>query len=128
MSELRALKQQILQEGVDLQIDQADWDRIRELLPTHANPSDTDLRILMEIRTEARSVCSAFDEYFFPALKEAILADGKVSMEEHFQLLRMLYGGGGIDDRERKFLQELRRDLPEVTPEFETLYKQAMQD
>jgi hypothetical protein len=128
VSKLRDLKNQILQEGADLQIDEADWARIRELLPQDGSPSPDDLRILLEMRTEARSVCPAFDAYFFPMFKASLLADGKVSPMEQFQLLSMLYGGGGIDESERRFLKEMRRDLKEVSPEFETLYQQAMRD
>jgi hypothetical protein len=40
----------------------------------------------------------------------------------------MLYGGGGIDEAERRFLQELREALKEVPPEFEAMYRQAMRD
>jgi hypothetical protein len=128
VSKLRELKQQILREGEDLQIDEADWVRIRELLPAAGSPGTADLRILAEMRTEARSVCASFDGYFFPAFKSDLLADGNISSLEQFQILRMLYGGGGIDAAERKFLQELRRDLKAPTPEFEALYQQAMRD
>ena len=128
MSTLRELKQQILQDGEDLQIDDADWARIRELLPAAGSPVAEDLRVLTEMRTEARSVCPAFDGYFFPALKADLLSDGRISSLEQFQLLRLLYGGGGIDPAERKFLQELRRDLKSPSPEFESLYQQAMRD
>jgi hypothetical protein len=128
VSKLSDLKNQILQEGVDLQIDETDWDRIREMLPQNSCPSPDDLRILLEMRTEARSVCPAFDAYFFPMFKASLLADGEISAMEQFQLLSMLYGGGGIDENERRFLKEIRRDLKAVSPEFETMYQQAMRD
>ena len=128
MSKLSELKGQILEEGVDLEIDASDWSRIRELLPESGPPSSDEVRLLLEMRSEARSVCPAFDVYFFPVFKAFLLADGKISAMEQFQLLRMLYGGGGIDPAERRFLQELRRELPEVSPEFEAMYQQAMRD
>lgn len=128
MSRLRELKQQILEDGVDMQIDDADWRRIRDLLPQDGQPGIEDLTALIELRTEARSVCPAFDAYFFPAFKSALLADGRISSTEHFQLLRMLYGGGGIDAAERRFLTELRQELRERNPEFEAMYQQAMRD
>jgi hypothetical protein len=128
VSKLRDLKNQILEEGVDLQIDEADWARIRDLLPGDSCPSSEDMRILLEMRTEARSVCPAFDSYFFPMFKASLLADGKISAMEQFQLLSMLYGGGGIDEGERRFLKEMKRELKEVSPEFELMYQQAMRD
>jgi hypothetical protein len=128
VSKVRELKNQIMEEGVDMQIDDADWRRIRELLPPDGDPGIEDLQTLVELRTEARAVCPAFDAYFFPVFKAALLTDGRISASENFQLLRMLYGGGGIDAAERRFLNELRQDLREKTPEFEALYQQAMKD
>ena len=66
MTKLCELKQQILHEGTDLQIDDADWKRIRELLPAAGQPSADDLHALVEMRAEARSVCPAFDAYCRP--------------------------------------------------------------
>jgi len=126
MSQLRALKAEILVDGQDLVIDEADVVRIRECLPTSASISRDDIGVLTEMRAEARGVCPAFDQLFFPAFKKYILADGKISLEEQFLLLRMLYGGGGIDDAERKFLRELRQEAREVSPEFERIYAEAM--
>jgi hypothetical protein len=128
MSTLRELKSQILVEGEDLRIDDADVALIRERLPADGSMSDEDLMVLAEMRRDARAVCPAFDRIFFPAFKAYILADGVVSHGEQFQLLRLIYGGGGIDPAERKFLQELRAEAQTVTPEFEALYRQAMRD
>ena len=127
MSALRELKSQILAEGEDLRIDDADVALIRERLPEGAIGPD-DLKVLAEMRSEARVVCPAFDQLFVPALKASILADGKVSLHEQFVLLRMLYGGGGIDAAERKFLIELRNEVREPTPEFDALCRQALSE
>ena len=126
MSRLRALKAEILVDGHDLVIDAAEVVRIRECLPTSGPIPRDDIGVLTEMRAEARAVCPAFDQLFFPALKKYILADGTISLEEQFLLLRMLYGGGGIDDAERKFLRELRQEAREVSPEFERIYAEAM--
>jgi hypothetical protein len=126
MSQLRELKSQILAEGEDLRIDDADVDLIRERLPADGSLGADDLKVLTELRSEARAVSPAFDEIFFPALKAYLLADGKISLPEQFVLLRLLYGGGGIDAAERKFLIELRKEVREVTPEFDALYRQAI--
>ncbi len=128
MSKLRELKSRILVEGTDGRIDDADWAMIREHLPSDGRVSVPDLKVLLELRAEARSVCPAFDRFFFPAFKTSLLADGSISLSEQFHLLRMAYGGGGIDDAERRFLRELRQEVKETTPEFEALYQQAMRD
>jgi hypothetical protein len=126
MSQLRSLKAQILIEGQDLSIDDSDVARIRACLPSDGTLSHDDIMVLGEMRTEARTVCPAFDKLFFPAFKAYLLADGKITLSEQFLLLRMLYGGGGVDEAERRFLRELRQEAREVSPEFERLYAQAM--
>ena len=128
MSRLRALKERILVDGQDLWIDDAEVALIRGCLPTDGSIPPEDLKVLTEMRTKARAACAAFDELFFPALKSFLLSDGQISQSEQFLLLRMLYGGGGIDDAERRFLQELRRELDPVTPEFQAIYQEAMSE
>jgi hypothetical protein len=126
MSKLREVKAQILLEGEDLRIDDEDLALIRECLPPDGAVTGEDLAVLIEMRREARVVSPAFDQLLFPALKNQILADGKVDFMEMFELLRLLYGGGGIDPAKLAFLQELRKEAGEVSPEFEALFKQAM--
>ena len=126
MSQLRDLKFTILADGTDLRIDDADVELIRKNLPADGALSRDEVEFLTELRTEARAVCPAFDQLFFPAFKAHLLADGKISHPEQFSLLRMLYGGGGIDSAERQFLLELRKEVREPSPEFDALYKQAI--
>jgi hypothetical protein len=126
MSKLRDVKARILIEGEDLRIDDNDVALIRECLPADGSVSPDDLTVLAEMRREARAVCPDFDRLFFPAFKARLLADGRISPYEQFEILRLIYGGGGIDPAERAFLRELREEAREVTPEFDTLYRQAM--
>jgi hypothetical protein len=128
VSKLRELKDKILSNGTDLTIDEADVAQIRKALPAEGALTFDDVKTLTELRTEARAVCPAFDQYFFPVFKRHLLADGTISLPEQFTLLRLLYGGGGIDANERQFLIELRREVRDVTPEFDNLYKQAISE
>lgn len=128
MSKLQTLKSQILVEGEDWCLDEADVARIRECLPADGSFPSEDLMALAEMRSEAQVVCPAFDELFFPAFKTYLLADGAISRYEQFLLLRMLYGGDQVDSAERQFLQELRQEARAVNPEFEAMYQQAMSD
>jgi hypothetical protein len=128
VSQLRELKTTILADGTDLRIDDEDVALIRKSLPADGALSRDEVQILTELRSEARAVCPAFDQLFFPAFKAHLLADGKISFPEQFSLLRLLYGGGGIDQAERQFLIELRKEVREVSPEFDALYKQAISE
>jgi hypothetical protein len=40
----------------------------------------------------------------------------------------MLFADGRIDERERKFLRELRQEARRVSPEFEQLYAECMRE
>ncbi len=85
-----------------------------------------DVKFLVGLVSSAREVCPAFDDLFFPILKEVILADGKIGMDEHFYLLKMLYADGHVRDRERQFLLELRESADEFTREFDALCDEVL--
>ncbi len=85
-----------------------------------------DVKFLIGLLCEAHEVCAAFDELFFPALKEVILEDGRIGQDEHFYLLKMLYSDGHIRDSEKQFLLQLREETRELTPEFEALCEEAL--
>jgi hypothetical protein len=78
------------------------------------------------VLSEAREVCTAFDELFFPALREVILEDGRIGQDEQFYLLKMLYAGENVRESEKRFLMQLRDEAQEVTPEFEALCEEAL--
>jgi len=85
-----------------------------------------DVKFLVGLLSSAEEVCPAFDDLFFPVLKDVLLADGKVTMDEHFYLLKMLYADGHVREQERQFLFELRGELDETTPEFDALCDQIL--
>lgn len=125
MSNLKELKPVILQEGADGVISDADVAMIRQHLPPGADLSAEDVEYLIELRLHATTVCPAFHEMFLPAFKRFLLRDGQISLEEQFHLLRLLYGGGGVDDAERQFLNELRREVTQPSPELQNLLDTA---
>jgi hypothetical protein len=52
---------------------------------------------------------AAFENFFYQAIKDHILANGRITKEESAWLRRMLHGHGTMDDERRKLLHELRR-------------------
>jgi hypothetical protein len=105
-NEVDRIKQHIAQDG------KLDWD---------------DVNFLVELLADANEVCSEFDDLFFPVLREVLLADGQVGLDEQFQLLRLLYADGNVRDSEKQFLKELHRDAENVTPEFTQLCETALE-
>ena len=84
-----------------------------------------DVKFLIQLLTEANEVCPAFDEFFFATLKEVFLAGGKIGQDEQYFLLKMLYADGVLRENERAFLEQLRRDVAQVSPEFEAMCETA---
>jgi hypothetical protein len=67
-----------------------------------------------------------FEELFYRAIKDHILAGGRIDAEGVAWMRQVLFADGQIADAERKLLHELRGEAQMLSPEFETLYKEAM--
>ena len=75
-----------------------------------------------KLRNEAKEPSPAFTRLFFKAIKENVLADGKIDTAEARWLRKMLFADGKIDDQERKLLHELKgaiAKLPDGTASAE---------
>ena len=85
-----------------------------------------DVKFLVDLLSDANEVCPEFDELFFPVVRQVLLEDGKISMDEQFLLLKMLYSDGNVRESERKFLQDLCREAESISPDFKQLCENAM--
>jgi hypothetical protein len=81
---------------------------------------------LVELHKRVQHLTPAFEQFFYRAIKDHILAHGRIDPEEAAWLRRMLFADGKIDDRERKFLHELKGEAKQVCPEFEVLFEKSM--
>ena len=122
MSRLRELQSTVLE---DRRITRDEVDFIRDYIRHDGRLDLEDVKVLVELLSLAKEVCVEFDELFFPALKEVVLTDGHIGCDEQFYLLKMLYSDGHVRDSEREFLAELRREVTETTPEFDSLCETA---
>ena len=66
----------------------------------------------------------AFERFFYKAIKDHILADGRVDAEKAAWLRRILFADGKIDDEERKFLHDLNGEAKQVSSEFKLLLEE----
>ena len=123
MTNLYRLQSALLQ---DKRITDNEVGMIRDYVEEDGKLDLADVKFLVELLSNAQEVCPAFDDLFFPVLKEVLLADGKITMDEHFYLLKMLYSDGHVRDCEREFLLQLRDELDEVSPEFDALCEQVL--
>ena len=123
MASLYDLRAEILK---DNKITDVEVEVLREYIHLDGKLDLDDVKCLVDLLSDAREVCPAFDALFFPALKEVILEDGRIGQDEQFYLLKTLYSDGHVRPSETQFLLELREAVEEVTPEFEALCETAL--
>src|SRR6478736_750543 len=81
---------------------------------------------LVELHKRVQRKTPAFEHFFYQAIKDHILADGRIGAGEAAWLRQMLFADGKIGDAERKFLHEVKGEARQVGPEFEALFKECM--
>ncbi|MDC0935750.1 hypothetical protein OAS39_05650 [Pirellulales bacterium] len=122
MPGLSSLHDQLLTDG---NITDAEVTLVRTAVERDGELDLEDVKFLIKLLIEADEVCPAFDEFFFATLKSIFLADGKIGQDEQYYLLKMLYADGILRDNEREFLEQLRREVAQVSPEFEAMCETA---
>jgi len=125
MSNLQEIKQAILANG---RVDGAELKALREHLYASGKIERREADVLVELHKRVQHMTPAFDQFFFQAIKDHILADGSIDAEEAAWLRQMLFADRKIKDEERKFLQELKGEAKKASPEFETLFAECMKE
>ena len=123
MANLRKLQTELLSDG---KITSQEVSRIKAHVESDGALDHDDVKFLVELTSQAEWVCQEFDQFFFPVLREAILEDGRVTMDEQYQLLRMLYADGHVRPAEKEFIRDLYASVDEKTPEFTELCETAL--
>jgi tellurite resistance protein len=123
MLELRALEQRILANG---RVDHVELEVLHRTLYAGGKVQRRDADFLVELHKRVQHMTPAFEHFFYQAIKDHILADGRIDAEETAWLRRMLFADGKLKDEERKFLHELKGEAKEVSPEFGALFAEAM--
>lgn len=125
MADWRKLSKELLL--ADGKIDEAETKIIREeLLLADNHIDDVELEFMLELKNSASGLTVSFNHLVFEAVKNNILADGKISPSEAEWLRRWILADGKVDAPEKKLLQELKAGAKQTCPEFENLYKKCM--
>jgi hypothetical protein len=82
--------------------------------------------LLVELHKRVEHHTPDFEHFFYHAVKDHVLASGRIDVERTAWLRNVLGGGHWIQDEDRKLLHELRGEAKEVSPEFESLFAEAM--
>jgi hypothetical protein len=123
MPDLVKLRAKVLTRGV---IDERELETICRSLYGEGKIDKPVIEFLVLLRNDARMVCSAFDEFFFEALKHHVLSDGAVDPQEAAWLRQVLLAHGRIDARKQQFLLDVKKQARQISPEFEQLFQQCM--
>src|SRR5207237_542486 len=123
MADLQKLKVEVLADG---KIDEAEVARLRAELYADGKIDKEEVEFLIAVRNGAAEVCPSFEQLFFQALKDNVLAAGSIDAEEVSWLRAMLFADGKIDDGEKQFLRQLRSEAREVSPEFKALCDECL--
>ncbi len=123
MLKLRHIEQDILATG---KVDGPELERLHQALYTHDKIGRPEADFLVELHKRVQHLTQAFEQFFYQAIKEHILAHGRIDTEEVAWLRRMLFADGKIKDEERTFLHELKGEAKQVSREFEVLFEESM--
>jgi uncharacterized membrane protein YebE (DUF533 family) len=123
MANLRQLEQEILAHG---KVDGPELEALHRQVYANGKPDRPMGDFLVELHKRVQHMTPAFEQFFYKAIKDHILADGRIDAEEAGWLRWMVFADGKIDDQERRFLHELKGEAKDVSREFEALYKQCM--
>ncbi len=123
MQKLRHTEQEILKCG---KVDGAELDALHLELYAHGKIGRQEADFLVELHKRVQHLTPAFERFFYQAIKDHILARGRIDAEETAWLRRMLFADGKFEDEERKFLHELKGEAKQVCPEFDLLFGDGM--
>jgi hypothetical protein len=123
MQPLLQIKQEILAKG---KIDRHELELLHRQLYAEGKIDRRGVEFLVELHKRVRPHTPAFEQFFFQAIKDHILGDGRIVAEEVAWLRLVLFTDGRIMDEERKLLNELRGEARLVSAEFEELFVEGM--
>jgi hypothetical protein len=123
MQDLRQIEQTILANG---RVDGPELDTLRRQLYVGGKIGPRGADFLVELHKRVQHRTPAFEHFFYQAIKDHFLAHGRIDAEDAAWLRRMLFDDGKIDDRERRFLHELKGEAKEISREFEGLFNESM--
>jgi uncharacterized tellurite resistance protein B-like protein len=109
----------ILQDGV---VDENEVKVLKKELYADGVIDKKEVDFLIELRNKSKQPSPAFTRFFFKAIEDNVLKDGKIDGAEAKWLKKMLYADGKIDDDEKKFLKDLKKKAKSTGPAFNALY------
>jgi hypothetical protein len=123
MLKLQKIGQDILSTG---KVDGPHLEALHRQVYADGNIDRQKADFLVELHKRVEHMTPAFEQFFYQAIKDHILADGRIGVEESAWLRQMLLADGKLKDEERKFLHELKGEAKQVSREFDALFTESM--
>ncbi len=123
MLHLRQMEQAILANG---KVDGPELEALRRQLYAGGKIERREADFLVELYKRVQHRTPAFERFFYQAIKDHVLADGRIDAEEAAWLRQMLSADGKLEDEERKLLHELNGEAGQVSREFKVLFEESM--
>jgi hypothetical protein len=123
MMDLRTIEHDILANG---RVDGPELEALRRELYAGGKIERRAADLLVELHKRVQHRTPAFEQFYYQAVKDHILAHGRIDAEEAAWLRWMLVADAKIEDEERKFLHELKGEAKQVGREFEELFEECM--
>jgi hypothetical protein len=116
----------------DGKIDDDEVKVLRKELYADGKIDKAEVEFLIALRNEAQKrakggpINANFERLFFKAMADKVLDNGIISAAEAKWLRTMLYADKKIDDNEKKFLKDLKKNATKISPAFEALYAECV--
>lgn len=123
MLKLRRIEQEILATG---KLDGRQLDVLRSGVYDGGKIDRRGADFLVELHKRVQRLTPSFENFFYQAIKDHVLAGGGIDAEGAAWLGRLFPVGARVEDRERKLLHELKGEAGQVSAEFEALFVRCM--
>jgi hypothetical protein len=107
---------------------------LRKELLADGKIDQDEVTFLVELRNSAQKKAKAkkvevnpkFEKFFGDAVKNYVLADGKIDDSEADWLRKVIFADKKVDAGEKKLLTDLKKTAKSVSPKFDKLYNECM--
>ena len=123
MLRLRQIEQEIMAKG---KVDSPELEALRRQLYVSGKIDRPKADFLVELHKRVQHMNPGFNQFYYTAIKDHVLQDGRIDAEKTGWLRQLLSADGKLDDEERKFLHELKGEAKHCSPEFEALFVGSM--
>jgi hypothetical protein len=107
-------------------VEDHDLEGLRQAVYADGKINREEADFLVDLYRRLRIRTPAFKQFFYQALKDHVLKDGRISAYDAAWLRQVVFADGKIDNDGRQFLRQLKWEAKEVSPEFEALYRESM--